>query len=672
MKLSSHANKLLTNAEQQESHNFSIGDASVVIEILRNKLYEHPIRTLVQEYCCNGRDANREAKSTKPLLITAPTMLQPEFVVRDYGLGISPDRVANVFVKYGSSTKRNSDKMTGGFGIGAKSAWSYTDSFIVTTFINGTKRVYLCHTGLNSEGKMDLLSTTDGCGEENGTEIKIPVKGKDISAFNNAIVRAVFEWDKKDSYKVTNITSDRFEFNGTKYPICNGIEARDVSSYGRYLARAEAAIIIDGVQYNLDLREALPNSALVERLVDTIRFSLFITAGNGDVEVSASREKLSLSAKTLSFLKDKLTLINNTTQKMMRDLESTQDVGTLITKYNELNKFLFLEKRKTKTVEIYSDLLTFSDASYMTKIYTNKSSGRRGRFFSNTEIESTTEKQMTCETFVNNIYLDDIGNTESSVVKRRRIKNFILDGKGKRKIIAVLDNASHPLYSICPNVKKLSSLELPPKEIKDTVLAKVKEETDEDTLNYRRLGGSYIFSTSLKGINEVHIWVDYATEHSKFKHTDFHEVFRGKHFISLTKDMQLKIKGNKHFIKYEDWLRDYKPTNGMILQVLNINNSTNIEYVYMLKKFSGKLKSKAINELLDEPILKAKLEITSSVLTEKISLSDEYKDILKKVNTLKETLIDIKLPLLKSFDNNRLTKVEIEELTEYINMKLPK
>ena len=53
MKLGNHNNSLETNAEFQ-SLTFGIGDANVVIEILRNRLYKFKIRTLVQEYISNA------------------------------------------------------------------------------------------------------------------------------------------------------------------------------------------------------------------------------------------------------------------------------------------------------------------------------------------------------------------------------------------------------------------------------------------------------------------------------------------------------------------------------------------------------------------------------------------------------------------------------------------
>jgi len=125
MIINNNAVKIDSNVEPSKALNFGISDVRLVVDIL-SKLYAYPIRTLVQEYICNGRDAMREAGTwgKLPIEITVPNSLDPVFKVRDFGVGISPDRMENIFVNYGSSTKRNTNTQTGGFGIGAKSASS--------------------------------------------------------------------------------------------------------------------------------------------------------------------------------------------------------------------------------------------------------------------------------------------------------------------------------------------------------------------------------------------------------------------------------------------------------------------------------------------------------------------------------------------------------------------
>ena len=188
MKIAQHSNALETNVEVK-SQDFGIGNASKIIGILRNYLYEHKVRTLVQEYMSNARDAMREAKSNEKIVVTVPNQMNPVFKVRDFGPGITPQRMSKVFIQYGESTKEGTNAQTGGFGIGAKSAWAYTDSFTIISITSGVKRTYVAHTGVNNQGRLDLVDTVD-TDEPTGTEIHVAVKSQDLGQFQNAIWRA--------------------------------------------------------------------------------------------------------------------------------------------------------------------------------------------------------------------------------------------------------------------------------------------------------------------------------------------------------------------------------------------------------------------------------------------------------------------------------------------------
>ena len=203
MKLNQAAKTFETNAEFT-SQDFTIGDISAVIEILRNKLYRHKVRTLVQEYISNARDATREVNGKRKVEITLPTVFTPTFKVRDFGPGITPERMYNVFIKYASSTKRDSNKQTGGFGIGAKSAWSYTDSFTIVTYVDGVQRSYIAHIGANNNGRLDFLGEVSST-EPNGTEIQSPVSPKDVQDFIRAAKRATYFWKEEEKPIFTNI-----------------------------------------------------------------------------------------------------------------------------------------------------------------------------------------------------------------------------------------------------------------------------------------------------------------------------------------------------------------------------------------------------------------------------------------------------------------------------------
>lgn len=239
MIINNNAVKIDSNVEPTKALNFGISDVRLVVDIL-SKLYAYPIRTLVQEYICNGRDAMREANTwgKKAIDITVPNTLDPVFKVRDYGVGITPDRMENIFVNYGSSTKRNTNTQTGGFGIGAKSAFSYTDSFTITSFVNGIKYIYVAH--LADDGGVNLISK-ESTKESNGVEISIGVKPKDIPEFRNAVQRCVRFWQEP------------IKFIGSKdiHQLKPTLTLGNMTVYDSHGSETRTIYLIDGIEYDL-------------------------------------------------------------------------------------------------------------------------------------------------------------------------------------------------------------------------------------------------------------------------------------------------------------------------------------------------------------------------------------------------------------------------------------
>jgi DNA topoisomerase VI subunit B len=120
MKLTNTAFNIETEGTTEQG-DFGIKDMGFVLELLRNKIYSNIPLAVCREYVCNARDAHREAgKPERPIEITLPTMLEPTYKVRDFGKSISPENMVDIFIQYGASTKRTTNKLTGGFGIGCK------------------------------------------------------------------------------------------------------------------------------------------------------------------------------------------------------------------------------------------------------------------------------------------------------------------------------------------------------------------------------------------------------------------------------------------------------------------------------------------------------------------------------------------------------------------------
>ena len=273
MILDNKAVSVETNVEQGKTLGFGISDIRLVVDIL-SKLYAYPIQTLVQEYICNGRDAMRENGSwgTKAIKIGVPNKFEPTFKVRDYGCGITPDRMENIFVNYGSSTKRNTNAQTGGFGIGAKSAFSYTDSFAITSFVDGTKYLYIAHLG--DSGGVNLVNKS-ATTEANGVEISIGVKTNDISAFREAVQRCTRYWS--EPITLEGVT------DGELQRLSPVVSLKNMTVYA---GENKTIYLIDGIEYDLmsnywNNKPRLHNKGTVA-----------INVPNGFFKIASSRERL--------------------------------------------------------------------------------------------------------------------------------------------------------------------------------------------------------------------------------------------------------------------------------------------------------------------------------------------------------------------------------------------
>lgn len=311
---------------EMKSKSFGIGDASAIIDILRNRMYSMPIQTLVQEYICNGRDASIEASTfgKRKIKITSPTKLSCEFRVRDFGVGMSEDRVSSVFTQYGNSTKRASNTQIGGYGLGAKSAWAYTDSFTVVSFYNGTKTTYLCHVGKDNIGSMDVLNT-EKTTEENGVEIVVTVKPDDIKKFTQAIKRVLAFWNK-DSYEL-NVTFDKKTALYTDN-LCSVYDLKvdhNPDDYG-YNNR--------GVFFTVDdVIFPLPQS-IVNNI--THNETLYIHLKTGEVDVAPSREAIIDNDK----VKAVLNKYNAHLARIKREIELEKTIDLKVKKGQEYKTLL--------------------------------------------------------------------------------------------------------------------------------------------------------------------------------------------------------------------------------------------------------------------------------------------------------------------------------------------
>lgn len=310
MKLQDSNISVEQHGTKKEEH-FSIGDLGMVLEILRSKLYADPIGAICREITCNARDAHREVgKGDVPIKVVLPTDFDSNYRVIDYGPGISPDRMSNVFIQFASSTKRTTNEQTGGFGLGAKTPFAYGDSFTIVTVTDGIKRTYAAFIDPTKVGKLSLLHTVS-TDEPNSTEIVIPVKSRDFQRFREKTEIACQYWDVPPTvvgdYRPRTLNPEDAILDGKDWKIFRS------GQYDR-----EHLIIIDGIAYKLDndiIDKNQNNSDAPLHLLFAGSKKILLYFPNGQLSLSANRESIHWDEKTKS-------LVEQTCVALVKELRS--------------------------------------------------------------------------------------------------------------------------------------------------------------------------------------------------------------------------------------------------------------------------------------------------------------------------------------------------------------
>lgn len=157
-------------------------DALAHIMSVLTDLYSDPELAVIREYSTNAFDAHIEAGITRPIEVTLPSPLALFFKVRDFGYGLDADDIRDIYSRYGTSTKRNSDDVVGMLGLGCKSALSYTDQFTLRGIKNSVCTQVSVSRDEDGSGSMTILDQYP-TEEESGVEIIVPVKR--VNNFSN-------------------------------------------------------------------------------------------------------------------------------------------------------------------------------------------------------------------------------------------------------------------------------------------------------------------------------------------------------------------------------------------------------------------------------------------------------------------------------------------------------
>ena len=171
-----------------QANQFNIAQTSKMFKILSDSLYSDKIMAAIRELSTNAYDSHIASNNPHPFLVHLPNQADPNFMVRDYGTGLSQEDMENLYTTYGASNKNTSNDFVGCLGLGSKSPFAYTKSFTTSSYYNGKKYSYVAAIDESGVPTLSLFSITP-TSEPNGLEISFAVKQHDFSEFTNKAKR---------------------------------------------------------------------------------------------------------------------------------------------------------------------------------------------------------------------------------------------------------------------------------------------------------------------------------------------------------------------------------------------------------------------------------------------------------------------------------------------------
>lgn len=664
-------NTILESNTENDSNQFGIGDMGVVLDIL-TRLYSNPIQTLTQEYISNARDAMRENNNTNDNIeITLPTKINPSLKIRDYGLGLSQERIKTVFLLYGNSTKRDTNNQTGGFGIGAKSAWSYTDSFMVTSFHKGLKTSYLCHKS-NFNGNMDKLEEISTL-EKNGVEIEIAINPADVRLFHNAVNRTIMFWDNKP--KILNADKVDFKINEVDtYKLTNDLHFGD--RYELKVSNANCLLVIDGIPYQMksNITSKIKNFDNLKNMLRGNTFPIFFI-NNGQIEIAPSREEIIDNDKTIKTL-EKIVKIAylKTIKEIDNQFKKCKSLKDTIKVYGELYKKFNIDRKYGNYTLSGNEIKNDNFCDYTDDNDRRCSWVKPDRAYLKTKeyhrdkvkIENDYTKKLYVDDILNNtIYYNDLN--ESVININKRVRTFLDNSKSHH--IILVDTEKEDL------IKELDAKPLSSLEKKSTPKREKGEKIVENGKLFVHIKVSYCYTQKYLTLDELleKPCIVYFTYDEKDYNDQLKRYLYRNNITVLTgsKKVLNTIKTLKNSMPLERFIKRYKVDNNLYYIDYVARNLAERRFLNNFKNFKDDIKNKKITSMFK--YLDFQRNFTKDLPNELIKIDKKTKLKIDKFNKINDNWNEFKgvnfgiLNELRCYDKN-----DKKEFIDLLNYKLSK
>jgi hypothetical protein len=307
---------------------FGMSDSAEFFTVLSDTLYRDKKRAVVREVICNAWDAHiMVGKTDVPVEIT---LNERELVIKDFGPGIAKDKIGPVYCVYGASTKLKDGKQTGGFGLGCKAPFAYSDHFTVTSCFDGWRTLWaISRGGTATDGKPDFRPMVSVPTKDTGIAVSIPIKDeKDVAVFTTLIHEIVRNGGMLA--KLNGKVLQRFDYTQARETGFCVLQRAGANSF----RESRAYVLYGTVLYPITTtdNELMNKVAALDNLIEN-NGRVVLVARPNTIGVQPSREGLSyseLTTKTLhSTLDEAIRRLKTIGPGLARKLYRTHIISTL-------------------------------------------------------------------------------------------------------------------------------------------------------------------------------------------------------------------------------------------------------------------------------------------------------------------------------------------------------
>ena len=343
-----HTEDFVTHAVigAKEVINFGISNSAEFFNILSSSLYKNQILAVAREVLCNAWDAHIAAGCTDtPIEVT---LASNRLIVRDFGHAIAHEDIGPIYGTYGNSTKKNDGTQTGGFGLGCKAPFAYTDHFEVVSNHKGVRTIYnMSRSSAQVGGMPGIMPLATIPTNETGLSVSIGMKtNADVARFRELI--AIIAFNGEMSVKLNGVMLPKMGFDPEKHKFFVRLSVSSIPTiYVRY------GNVLYPVDTCAEIADLYKKVRIALQMVDGegIRASLILQADPHTISVTPSRESLSMQEHTIKSL-------NALFQKFLDDVLPT---------FDECCKQVFIDKVQQAYADKNYASLLIQDLNHVAK-----------------------------------------------------------------------------------------------------------------------------------------------------------------------------------------------------------------------------------------------------------------------------------------------------------------